>query len=112
MEDLEGTALWKPMLVVVSHVLLYYAGTRGVLLLTRRHAGRWYRRALVSFSFAALFAPSVIGVGAHGGILPVPAWMAAVESFRHEWWELFWLALGSIGITAIIFFVIASFMSK
>jgi hypothetical protein len=112
MGELEEVSLFLVVLRVIGFVLLYYVGTRGVILLTRRYAGRWYRRALVSLSFAVLFAPSVIGVGAHGGIMPVPAWMAAAESARHGWWSVFFVALGAIVATAILLFLVASLMSK
>ena len=112
MEDLEGTALWKPMLMVVGYVFLYYVGTRGVLLLTRRHTGRWYRRAIVSMSFAVLFAPSLAGVG-HGGLMPAPAWMVAVQLATENGWVGFWQAgVFPMLVTWAIFFVVASLVSK
>jgi hypothetical protein len=74
----EEVSLLEGLLRIVAVVLIYYMGTRGVIVLTRRFAGRTWRRALVSLSLAVLFAPSVVPFGAHGGHLPVPAWVATV----------------------------------
>lgn len=111
MEDLESYKLWKVLLGIVGFVLLYYFGTRGVLLATQRHAGRWYRHAIVSLSFAALLAPSLAGVG-HGGLMPAPAWMVAVQYATEHRWEGFWKAgVLPVLITWAIFFAMASFKS-
>jgi hypothetical protein len=112
MEDLESYKLWKGLLGIAGLVLLYYAGTRGVVVLTRRWAGRWYRRVLVSLSFAALFAPSFIGVGAHGGFFPSPAWVTALDTAsRNRWADFFTWGLAPIGIMWVAFFSVSSFMS-
>ena len=112
----EEVSLLEGLLRIVWVVLLYYAGTRGILVLTRRHAGRWYRRALVSCSFAALFAPSITGVGAHGGLFPAPAWVTALDTAsRGRWADLTVWGLIPIGIAWIVFFGLASlelFMSN
>lgn len=78
MVDLESYKLWQVVLGVVGLVLLYYAGTRGVIVLTRRWVGLWHRRAVISLSLAVLFAPSLAGVG-HAGVLPAPAWLVATQ---------------------------------
>lgn len=112
MEDLESFRLWHVLLGIVGYVLLYYVGTRGVLLATRRYEGRWYRRAIVSLSFATLFAPSLAGVG-HGGLMPVPAWMVAVQLATENGWVGFWQAgILPIVLTWAAFFVGASLVSK
>jgi len=111
MADLETHSLWATLLGLAGLVVLYYAGTRGILVLTSRAAGRWYRRALVSLSFAGLFAPSLLGVG-HGGILPAPAWIVAIEYAREGIWAgvVRW-GLVPILATWLVFFVFSSLSS-
>jgi hypothetical protein len=97
------------LLRIAGVVILYYAGTRGVIVLTRKCAGRWYRRALVSFSFALLFAPSVIGGGGHGSLFPAPAWMAAVDAIdRGRWSDLANWGLVPIAGTWLLCLVVSS----
>jgi hypothetical protein len=103
------------LLQIVLIVLGYYIGTRGILVATRRYSGQWQRRALVSLSFAVLFAPSVAGVG-HGGLLPMPAWIVAgyyvSEGLREG--ALWWGVIPML-VTWVTFFGVAtiwSFMSK
>jgi hypothetical protein len=111
MNDLESYTLSKLLLGIAVTVLVYYGGTRGVIVCTQRWAGRWYRRALVSLSFAVLFAPSLTGVG-HGGVLPVPAWTAAGVYAGEGIWKGFVMAgVVPIVITWVFFFVITSFAS-
>lgn len=111
MEDSEAHSLFTMLLGIAALVVVYYLGTRGVLLVTRKHAGRWHRRALVSLSFAVLFAPSLAGVG-HGGILPAPAWTVAIEYARAGMGAgvLRW-GLIPIIVTWFIFFTLSSFSS-
>lgn len=111
MENAETHSLWTTLLGLAGLVVLYYAGTRGILVVTKRIAGRWYRRALVSLSFAGLFAPSLLGVG-HGGILPGPAWMVAIEYAREGLWAgvVRW-GLVPILATWLVFFALASLSS-
>jgi hypothetical protein len=88
-------------------VMLYYAGTRGVLVLTRKYSGRWTRRVVVAFSFAVLFAPSIAGVG-HGGLIPVPAWATAVDTaVRGRWLDFGTWGLLPILVTWVLFLALA-----
>jgi hypothetical protein len=113
MGEPETYGLWKILLGIAGVTLLYYGGTRGVLALTRAHAGRWYRRFVVALSFAALFSPSIVGIGAHGGFMPVPAWVTAIETAsRGRWVDFITWGLAPIAATWVIFFVAASMMSQ
>jgi hypothetical protein len=111
MAEVETPSMLGVLLGIAGTVLLYYAGTRGILLLTSSLAGRWHRRALVSLSFAALFAPSLMGVG-HGGIFPVPAWVVAIEYASAGMWPgvLRW-GLAPILVTWLVFFALSSVSS-
>jgi len=107
----EELSLVEGLLRMVGVVLLYYAGTRGVLVLTRKHAGTWLRRALVSLSFAVLFAPSLTGVG-HGGVMLAPAWVVALDTANRGRWDdvLVW-GLFPITLAWIVFVGMASVAS-
>ncbi|MGH8482294.1 MAG: hypothetical protein ACRES8_07530 [Nevskiaceae bacterium] len=108
----EEVSLFEGLLRIVGIVLAYYIGTRGLILLTRRHEGRWYRRALLSLSFALLFAPSVTGVG-HGGVVPAPAWVTALDTAtRGRWGDFLTWGLFPVAATWIVFFGLASLMFK
>ena len=92
-------------------VVLYYVGTRGVLVLTRRYAGRWFRRLVVTFSFAVLFAPSVAGVG-HGGLIPVPAWATAIDTaYRGRWLDFCTWGLLPIVATWVLLIALVSLVT-
>jgi hypothetical protein len=108
MDELREYPLWLVFARLVGLVLLYYTGTRGVLVLTERHAGRRWRRALVTLSFAFLFAPSVTAVG-HGGIFPGPAWMVGMVYIQEDAWRgaVQW-GLTPILATWAVFFVLAT----
>lgn len=99
------------LLGIAGLVVMYYLGTRGVLVATSKFSGRWYRRALVSLSFAVLFAPSLAGVG-HGGVFPAPAWIVAFEYAKAGIGAgvLRW-GLVPIVVTWIILFSLSSFVS-
>lgn len=104
----EEVSLIEGLLRTVGVVLLYYMGTRGIVVLTRPYAGRWYRRALVSLSFAVLFAPSLAGVG-HGAVVPVPAWVTALDTAsRWRGGDFLTWGLLPIAVTWVVFFGLAS----
>jgi hypothetical protein len=61
----------------------------------------------VSLSFAVLFAPSLTGVG-HGTVVPVPAWVTALDTAsRGRWEDLLTWGLLPIAVTWVAFFGLA-----
>ena len=107
MENLESYKLWHVLVGVAGLVVVYYLGTRGVSLLTQEW-NCWSRRAVVTLSNAVLFAPSVAGAG-HGGIFPMPAWMAAWQYATEGIWKgVAWYGVVPMLVTWAVFFVFAS----
>lgn len=108
MDDLESYKLWHVLAGITGLVLLYYVGIRGVSLLTQ-HWGHWQRRAIVALSYGVLFAPSIAGIGSHGGLMPVPAWMTAVDTAsRGRWYDFATWGLFPILLTWAVIFVSTS----
>jgi hypothetical protein len=106
MDDLESYKLWYVLAGITGLVVLYYVGTRGVFLLTQRWSD-WKRRTALTLSFAVLFAPSIAGIGSHGGIMPVPAWVTAIDTAnRGRWHDFLTWGLSPIAVTWAVLFLL------
>lgn len=104
MTETAEPALWQVVLYLTGIVVVYYAGTRGIVVATRRFQGRWWRRALVSLTLAILFAPSLAVVG-HGGIIPAPAWVVGIEYADAGIWTgvMRWSVAPMLAVWGILF---------